>query len=105
MERKTNRKVIKNFAEKVRKDFKDAKVILFGSRAGKDYLIESDYDVLVISKKFKGIKFYKRTEKMYEYWNQKELLEAICYTPKEFNKLKGKISVIAEALRGGIEIK
>jgi len=103
MERKTNRKVIKNFAEKVRKDFKDAKVILFGSRAGKDYLIESDYDVLVISKKFKGIKFYKRTEKMYEYWNQKELLEAICYTPKEFMQKKNQIGIVQEAIRTGIK--
>ena len=103
MERKTNRKVIKNFAEKVRKDFKDAKVILFGSRAGKDYLTESDYDVLIISKKFKGIKFYKRTEKMYDYWKEKELLEAICYTPEEFMQKKNEIGIVQEAIRTGIK--
>lgn len=90
MERKTNRKVIQEFAVKLRKDFKDAKVILFGSRAGNDYLIESDYDLIIVSKKFEGTKFYNRTEKMYDYWKEKQALEALCYAPKEFKKNQPK---------------
>ncbi|MBU2476533.1 nucleotidyltransferase domain-containing protein [Candidatus Micrarchaeota archaeon] len=103
MERKTNRKVIQEFAKKLRKDFKDAKVILFGSRAKNEELLNSDYDVIVVSKKFEGINFYERTEKMYDYWNQKELLEAICYTPKEFMEKSSRIGIVKEAVKTGIK--
>jgi len=102
MERKTNRKIIKEFAEKVRRDFKDAKVILFGSRAGKDFLLDSDFDVLVVSKKFEGKKFFERTEKMYDYWKEKQALEALCYTPKEFNEKSIQAGIVQQAVKTGI---
>lgn len=104
MERKTNKQVINQFAKKIRKDFKDAKIIFFGSRAKNNELLESDYDVLVISSFFEGMKFYARTEKMYDYWNEKEMLEAFCYTPKEFKQKTSSIGLVREAVKTGIKI-
>lgn len=104
MERKTNKQVIKGFAKKVRKDFKDAKIVFFGSRARNNELLESDYDVLVVSQFFEGMKFYSRTEKMYDYWGEKEMLEALCYTPKEFKQKASQIGIVQEAARTGIVV-
>ncbi|MFH1256391.1 MAG: nucleotidyltransferase domain-containing protein [Candidatus Diapherotrites archaeon] len=104
MVRKTSKQVIKAFAKKVKKDFGDAKIVFFGSRARKDELLESDYDVLVVSKKFKGMRFYGRTEKMYNYWNEKQSLEAICYTPEEFRQKSKEIGLVQEAGKTGIKI-
>lgn len=101
---KTDKQIIKNFAKKVRKDFSDAKIILFGSRAKNEELLESDYDVLIVSKNFEGINFFKRTEKMYDYWNKKQALEAICYTPKEFNEKSTRMGIVSEAIKTGIQI-
>ena len=94
---------MQEFALNLRKDFNDAKIILFGSRAGKDYLIESDFDVLVISKEFEGIKFFERTAKMYDYWKEKQALEALCYTPKEFKEKSVKTGIVQQAIKTGIK--
>lgn len=104
MVRKADRQIIESFAKKLRKDFSDAKIILFGSRAKGDELIESDYDVLVVSKNFEGMNFYNRTEKMYDYWNKKQSLEAICYTPGEFKEKVSRIGLVSEAVKTGIKL-
>jgi uncharacterized protein len=41
--------ILKQIGDSVRKIIPDAKVFLFGSRAGSDYTKESDWDILVIS--------------------------------------------------------
>lgn len=97
MEPKTAVKV-KKFAEKVLKDYPDAKVYLFGSRTGKDFLASSDFDVLVVSKKFEGQNFFKRTSAMYAYWAFSDSLDVFCYTPKEFKEKNGQIGFISSAL-------
>ncbi|MBI5553780.1 MAG: nucleotidyltransferase domain-containing protein [Candidatus Diapherotrites archaeon] len=104
MERKAVQSVIRKFAQCLRKDFKDAKVILFGSRARNDALADSDYDVLVVSSQFGEMNFFERTEKMYAYWNERESLEALCYTPEEFREKSGRIGIVKEAIRTGIAL-
>ena len=42
---------------------------------------------------------------MYDYWNLNYPVDFLCYTPKEFNKLKNQITIVREAVRDGIEIK
>ncbi|MFH1587126.1 MAG: nucleotidyltransferase domain-containing protein [Candidatus Diapherotrites archaeon] len=103
MGRTANTQVIENFARRLRKDFKDAKVFLFGSRARGDDLLESDYDVLVVSRQFEGTRFFERTEKMYDYWNEKQALEAFCYTPEELRHKSTQIGTVREAMKKGVE--
>ncbi len=104
MERKTNQQVIAKFAKKLRKDFKDAKIIFFGSRAKGSELQNSDYDLVIVSKIFEGIKFFDRTAKVYDYWNEEESLEALCYTPKEFQQKASQIGIVQEANKTGIKM-
>ena len=99
-----NIRTVKQFALRVKKDFSDAQVFLFGSRAGNDFLLDSDFDVLVVSSKFEKIPFFRRTEKMYDYWKKPLLLEAFCYTPAEFLEKRRRIGFVAEALKKSVKI-
>ena len=105
MVRETNKRVVEGFAKKVKRDYADAEVILFGSRAREEEMKDSDYDVVVVSGAFEGVNFFRRTEIMYEYWNRDELLEAFCYTPKEFGEKKEQIGTVQNAVKTGIKIE
>lgn len=96
---------LRAFASNVKKDYPDANILLFGSRARNEFLENSDYDVIVISNGFKGIHFFKRIEKMYDYWAYPENLDIFCYTPQEFEEKKSRIGFVSEALRKTRPIK
>ncbi|MBI5804260.1 nucleotidyltransferase domain-containing protein [Candidatus Pacearchaeota archaeon] len=98
-------KLVKEFIRKASKDFKISRVILFGSRAGKDYLEYSDVDIVVVSPDFSGVDFSDRMRKMYDYWESEIAVDFFCYTPEEFVKFSKMITLVSEAVRTGIVIK
>ncbi len=77
-------KDLQEFVKKVTEAFEPEIVLLFGSRARGDFLKKSDYDLIVVSKKFKGMHFLERIAKVYKFWNAKEHADVLCYTPEEF---------------------
>lgn len=103
MDRKTA-EIAKKFATKVRKDFETDKIILFGSRARGDYFKSSDYDFIIVSKKFLGIPFMQRLSKMYDYWDEDVDIEAICYTPEEFARKSKEHGIVRRAIKEGIAV-
>ena len=98
-------KIAKIFFNKIEKKFKIEKMILFGSRARGDNLKNSDFDFLIISKKFEDKKFILRASDFYDYWNLSIDIEILCYTPREFEKKKKQIGIVQQAVKEGIEIK
>ena len=96
---------IRNFLKKVRKKYKVEKAIFFGSRARGDYLLHSDYDVIIVSPDFKDIFFSQRIAWMYEFWDYYPLeIEPICYTPEEFKQKNRQIGIVQQAVKEGIDI-
>lgn len=95
---KTDYEKVRAFAKRLRADYPDAKVVFFGSRAKGEALQESDFDVIVVSGAFVNTNFFRRTEKMYDYWLEAEPLEVFCYTPEEFEEKKGRIGIVQAAL-------
>jgi len=57
---------LEGFLEKVRRRFSPEAMILFGSRARDEHLKQSDYDLIIISKKFEGIHFLERIYQLLE---------------------------------------
>jgi predicted nucleotidyltransferase len=97
---KETHKVIKEFAEKIKK-LKPEKIILFGSRARGDNFKHSDFDVIIVSKSFAGKKITERMSELYAYWERSEDLEPLCYTPEEFEKYKRTLPIIKHAVKEG----
>lgn len=103
MDRKADRRV-RTFIQKIRKKFDIKQAILFGSRARGDNLEYSDYDILLVSPKFKGVFFSKRAAQFYDFWPYDYDLELLCYTPEEFEEMKRRIGIVRKAVKEGITL-
>ncbi|OFV68421.1 MAG: nucleotidyltransferase [Candidatus Syntrophoarchaeum caldarius] len=95
---------IDQFLKQVEREFKPEHIILFGSRAGEDYLEQSDYDIIVVSEMFEGIHFLNRMTMLYELWDYDFDLDILAYTPDEFEEKKKEIGIVSEAVKEGIEL-
>lgn len=97
-------KPIERLVEKIEENFSPATVILFGSRASGENFNHSDWDLLVISKKFDLISFRDRIDKILELIDGPvgQDVEPLCYTPAEIEKRKNELGIIKKALETGI---
>jgi len=80
------------------------KMLLFGSQAKGGARRDSDVDLIIISKKFKGERFRYRPLGFRKYWTIDHPVDFLCYTPEEFNRLKKQTALVQEAWEHGIEI-
>ena len=102
--RKSIKENLKIFKENLNKNIPITKMYFFGSRVSGISNKDSDIDLIIVSPNFKKLDFFKRGAKMYDYWNLRYPVDFICYTPKEFNKLKKQPTIVKEAIETGIEI-
>lgn len=87
-----------------RHDLTITEAYLFGSRAHEDYREDSDVDLVVVSPDFEGSPSYKRAKEFYKEWEYPPDLEVKCYTPSEFETLRGRVSVARTAATEGIAV-
>jgi uncharacterized protein len=98
---RTIKKLFEDFKKKLIKKYDPEQIILYGSRARGDNLIESDIDLIIVSKKFKNIKWPIRIGKVAELWEGTIEIEPLCYTPEEFEIKKKQIGIVQQALKEG----
>jgi predicted nucleotidyltransferase len=90
---------------KVRSRFQIEQALLFGSRARGDELVDSDYDVVLVSPDFEGVFFSQRSALMYDFWKHWPIeIEPLCYTPEEFETKKKQLGIVNEAVKEGIPL-
>jgi len=104
MGRKKHLTYLKEFKKRLNRVILIDKIILFGSRVRGKPGRWSDFDLIIVSPKFRKLDFIQRGAKMYDYWNLDYPVDFLCYTPEEFNKLKKQITIVKEAVKEGIEI-
>ena len=80
------------------------RMLLFGSRARGDWLLESDADLMVVSPDFEGLRFADRSAEILRHWRGRVDLEVFCYTPAEIADRRRDIGIIAQALKEGRRI-
>lgn len=80
------------------------KVILFGSYVRGEADKHSDMDIILVSKKFRGMDFHSRFKGLWLKWNLDLPVDFIPYTPEEFERFGRQVSIVSEALGEGIEI-
>jgi len=101
--RKNIQKLIE-FKAKLSKRIPIQKMILFGSRARGKPSRYSDFDLIIVSKKFRRVNSLNRSLGFYKYWNLNYPIDFLCYTPEEFKRLSKGITIVREAVKEGIEI-
>lgn len=95
---------IKPFVSKLKHEFDPEKIILFGSRAkGKEWK-KSDYDFIIVSKKFKNMHWLKRISNIVRLWDVIADIDILPYTPEEFEIKKINSSMIRSIIKQGIVI-
>ncbi len=97
-------KKLENFKKEISEDMQVKKMIFFGPRATGNYKKESDIDLIIVSPKFKGVKFRERPIRLYNHWNINHPVDFLCYTPQEFRKKSSQTTIVQEAVKKGIEL-
>jgi hypothetical protein len=98
---KEMRREIKRLKERLSGRYDIERALLFGSRARGDNLLDSDVDLLLVSKDF-GPNFHERIRDVAREWEHVIPLEPICYTPKELKDMVDRRGIVRQALEEGI---
>lgn len=90
--------------DRIKKKFEPEKVILFGSRARGDYPKDSDYDLMVVSRRFEGYDFRARIVKMYGLVDEPINIDMLLLTPEEFKERSKALCIVKMACEEGVLI-
>lgn len=96
------------FKKALQKRINVSKMLLFGSYARGEQKKYSDIDLLIVSRDFEDVKFTKRSPSLYQMWHfdldMNYPVDFVCYSSKEYEKLKKKVSLASQATKEGLEI-
>jgi len=95
---------LKGFKKELDKRVGVERMILFGSLARGKFRKDSDVDLIIVSKKFRGIPFFKRGLRFDELWNLDYPFDFICLSPEEYKKMKKGVTIVTQAEKEGIAI-
>lgn len=99
------KKEVESFIKKANTRFPLEFAVLFGSRARGDNLMNSDYDILLVSDSFSGMDIFSRMRVMLDLWGGKEAIEPVCFTLTEFENALGTYNAIVwMSLKEGVPI-
>jgi uncharacterized protein len=97
---------LKEKLDLIRREYSPTRLIVFGSRAEGRGREDSDIDILVVSERFRDIRFPNRMGQFLNTVWPDVPVDAICYTPEEFEiMLHGQSSFVRNAIEHGIEIQ
>ena len=91
------RRAIEAFVARVGELYPDARIYLFGSFARGTWLEDSDIDVIVISRAFKGMEFWARGATLRRLASREVPFEILAYTPEELEELLKRSVVLQDA--------
>jgi len=93
------------FLRRVKKEFNQVHIILFGSRARNKAKKDSDYDILLISDSFKNVEFTERCMRAYNLRRDLPIaMDILCLTQEEYEVRSKKPTIIQEIAREGKDI-
>lgn len=97
-------KAVGRLREKVQHEFPLERVVLFGSRARGEAGPHSDVDLLLVSPAFEGKSAGQRAWKIRLAWDLDLPVDFVCYSPREFEELRRRVSLVRIALKEGIDL-
>lgn len=96
---------LERFLDRVQEEFPLRAALVFGSRARGDELVDSDYDLILVSPAFVGMPFTRRAAALLHFWELPEGVDLFCYTPEEFGRKRRELSMVAEAVAEGLLLR
>lgn len=90
--------------ESIKTAYRPKGLWFFGSRVAGKPREESDIDLLLVSDGFKGTKFIYRMGDFLKRFDYPKHIDALCYTPEEFEKKQKEIGIVREAIEKGEKI-
>lgn len=92
--------------ETIRREFAPTHLVVFGSRATGTARADSDIDLIIVSERFKDISVPNRPGHFLNTVWPDVPIDAICYTPEEFETLTQKQwPFVRNAVKSGVRIE
>ena len=88
----------------LRRRYRPELVLVFGSRVRGEALVESDLDLLVVSRRFQRVPFLDRASALLADLNLPFPTDVLCYTPEEFARKRREIGIVSLALEEGLRL-
>lgn len=82
----------------------DIEVYLAGSWARGDWLTDSDVDLIVVSRKFKGLNLGERYRVVKNLAPPGYSLDILTYTPSEFRKAKSRSIILQDMMEYAVKL-
>jgi hypothetical protein len=79
------------------------RVLLFGSLARGDFTLESDVDLIIVSRSWRAMGMVERTSLLYRCWRGGDAT-LVPLTPEELEAMKQRVGAIADASRYWIQL-
>ncbi len=100
--------IVRRFATRhlprLRRLYRPDLVVVFGSRAKGEALTTSDLDLLVVSKRFRGVAFLKRAPALLADLDLRFPVDVLCYTPEEFARKRKELGIVSLAVEEGVPL-
>ncbi len=96
--------LVTRFKDRVARRMNVTSLFLFGSRANGQPDDWSDYDFIVVSPDFEGVRFLARANKLDDFREPGTAYDFLCYTPDEFEEMVNGITIVREAVETGIRL-
>jgi predicted nucleotidyltransferase len=96
--------LVERLRDHIRRLMEVTALIWFGSRAAGRGDGRSDYDFIVVSPEFDGVRFLTRPGKLESLREPRVAYDFLCYTPDEFEKMAKRMTIVREAVESGIRI-
>jgi len=91
------RRALKILSTAIREVYEDAEVYLFGSFARGSWLLDSDVDIVVVSKRFEGKSLPQRVGELRKLAPEDMPFEILAYTPEELGEAMKRSVVVQDA--------
>ena len=95
--------LICDYISRVDAEYGVEKAYIFGSTAKGKRLKESDVDLIIVSKAFRGMSLPKRLYLLYKLWKHPIDLQVLAYTPEEYKEASQRL-MLKEILSYAIEL-
>jgi predicted nucleotidyltransferase len=79
-------------------------VLLFGSRARGNSRANSDYDLIIVSERFQGMRWRERVSRLIKLWDRNDMVDLVPYTRSEFNDKKDNFITVRSAVSESVQL-